>query len=440
MRKACPHALIQELCNEQRCVFRRGIYSIQAVIWLMLYQRLNSKGTLGSAVQWLVRNAAILHSENNPCKRVRTAQISANTGAYCQARQKLPKMVAIRLMDTLFDELQQHMREVMPELPRPVFVVDGTTLRTPHGKALAERFPPGHNQHGENHWPTMLAVVFHDAYTGLAARPSWGAMYGPEAVSEQQLAEQALERLPADAVVLADGNFGIFAFAYAVQRTARPMLFRLTTARAHKVLGGQKLRVGRRRTAVWTPSSYECKQHPGLPEECSVQGWVVACAHPTKPAEILYFFTTLDLKPARILRLYKLRWNIETDLRSLKRTVRLHELSARTPGTVEKELLTAVSAYNLVRAAIYRAARRAGVRPRDFSFSAAQDAVLAAWTDLSRATTQQQRDREVLRLVEAVDRARLPNRSRKRSYPREVWGRGSHFPVRKSTGKQECNP
>ena len=32
----------------------------------------------------------------------------------------------------------------------------------------------------------------------------------------------------------------------------------------------------------------------------------------------LYFFTNLDLPPKQILELYGYRWNIETDLRSLK--------------------------------------------------------------------------------------------------------------------------
>lgn len=154
---------------------------------------------------------------------------------------------------------------------------------------------------------------------------------------------------------------------------------------------------------------------------------------------MLYFFTTLDVKPTRILALYKLRWNIETDLRSLKRTVGLHELTGRTPDMVEKELLMAVSAYNLVRAAIYRAARRAGLAPRDFSFSAAQDAVMAAWNDLSSATKQRDRDREVQRLLDAVNQARLPHRARKRSYPRQIWGRGGNFPFRRSTPKQEAD-
>ena len=437
-QSAVPEALLDEVCREEGLVFRRGIYSIPVVLWLMMYQRLNSKRTLSSAVQWLVHNAADLQGPN-PCARVRADKISTNTGGYCQARQKLPQAVIVKVMDNLVEELQRQMREVMPDLPRPVYVIDGTTLRTPHGKQLAQEFPPGHNQHGENHWPTMSLVTFHDAYTGLATRPSWGSMYGDQAVSEQQLAQAALERLPADALVLGDGNFGIFFFAYAVQQTQRPVLLRLTVSRAKKVLGGPLLRPGRRRKVVWEPSSYERKMHPSLPEGCTVQGWVVACRNPSRPAEMLYFFTTLDLKPTRILALYKLRWNIETDLRSLKQTVGLEELTGRTPDMVEKELLTGVSAYNLVRAAIYLAAHRAGLAPRDFSFSVAQDAVMAAWNDLSRATTQRDLERQVQRLLDAVTPARLPNRARKRSYPRKIWGRGGNFPFHRSAPKQESN-
>jgi putative transposase len=436
LQKACPEELVRELREKQALPFRRGIYSILVIIWLMMYQRLNHKRTASSAVQWLVRNAASLPNRN-ACKRVRTANISANNGAYCQARQKLPKLVVMALMDSLFEELQQHMREVLPELARPVFIVDGTTLRTPHGPELVKQFPPGHNQHGQNHWPTLLLVTFHDAYTGLAARPSWGPMYGPEAVSEQYLAEQALGQLPADAIVMADGNFGIFAFAYAVQKTARPMLFRLTLARVRKVLGDGRIRPGRRHKIVWQPSAYERRMHAELPPECRLTGWVVACRNPSRAEEMLYFFTTLDLQPRRILALYKLRWSIETDLRGLKRTVGLHELTSRTPDMVDKELLVAVSAYNLVRATIYRAARREGLCPRDFSFSVAQDAVMAAWSDLSRATTPRQRDQQVLRLVQAVGQAKLPHRRRRRSYPRKIWGRGGHFPQQRSAPSQE---
>jgi transposase len=59
---------------------------------------------------------------------------------------------------------------------------------------------------------------------------------------------------------------------------------------------------------------------------------------------MLFFFTTLNVKPKWILALYKLRWNIETDLRSLKRTVDLHQVTSKSQAMVEKEILMAICA------------------------------------------------------------------------------------------------
>jgi putative transposase len=405
----------------------------------MMFQRLDSKRTLSSAVQWLSRHSATWPVLDR-CRRVRDGKISVRTGGYCQARQKLPTLVANRVRDHLFENLQQQMRQTLADVPRPVFVVDGTTLRMPVGKELAAAYPPGRNQHGENHWPTMILLAFHDAHTGLAARPSWGAMYGEDAVSEQQLADEALQRLPADALVMGDANFGTFAFVHAVHQTQRPLLLRLTASRAGKVLGERKLRPGRRCKIVWQPSAFELKKYPGLGERPSVTGWVAACRNPARKEEILYFFTTLDLKPARLLALYKLRWNIETDLRSLKRTVNLHQLTSKTPAMVEKELLMAMAAYNLVRAAMYLAARQAGLSPRQLSFSSSQDAVIAAWPDLLRAQAAGDAQPALARLLAMLVQTKLPVRTRKRSYPRRIWGRGGRFPFHRSAPVPGARP
>lgn len=436
LQTAASACAVDELCREHGWRVRRGIYSLVVVIWLMIYQRLNSKRTLSSAVQFLARHADHWQELPHVGKRVRERRISTRTGAYCQARCKMPTLVASSVCDHIFTQLQVLMREQLPDVPRPAFVIDGTTLRLPHERELVKAFPPGRNQHGDNHWPTMLVVAFHDVHTGLATPPSWGAMYGRRAVSEQELAREALQRLPADAVVLGDGNFGIFAFAYTVQQTQRPLLLRLTAARARKVLGGNRLRPGKRRKVEWEASSWERRAHPGLPAAAVVKGWVVACRNPARQAEILYLFTTLDLKPRRILALYKLRWNIETDLRSLKRTVGLHQVTSKTNAMVEKDVLMAVSAYNMVRAVMYLSASGAGLTPRQLSFSAAQDAVMAAWPYLQRAHTQAELHDELQRLLQVVAQTKLPKRSRKRSYPREIWGRGGHFPFRRSPNKE----
>jgi hypothetical protein len=153
----------------------------------------------------------------------------------------MPKLIATDVCDHIFDQLQVAHAGTTADVGRPMFAIDGTTLRLQHRPELVKAFPPGRNQHAENHWPTMLLVVFHDVHTGLAMRPRWGK----QAVGEQALAREALQRLPIDAIVLADGDLGIFAFAYALEHTQRSMIFRLTAARTQKVLGGVSLSHGR---------------------------------------------------------------------------------------------------------------------------------------------------------------------------------------------------
>jgi putative transposase len=437
-QRAVPDAFLQDLCRSQHLRIRRGIYSWPLLVWLMIFQRLNPKHTLSASVHWLAARVKRLPAAYS-CKRIREGRISTRTGGYCQARQKMPTLVAIHMTDRLFEQLQQRMQEEAPE-PAPVFVVDGTTIRTAWGKDLSASFPPGGNQHGQNHWPTLLVVVFHDAHTGLAARPSWSAMYGAEAASEQQLAAEGLPRLPAHAIVLGDRGFGIFEFTYAVHQSGRVPVVRLTHTRARKILGKTTLRPGRRRKVVWEASGWELKAHPGLPPQASVEGWLVAGRNPGRRDEILYFFTTLDEKPTRILGLYGLRWNIETDLRSLKRTAHLHQIESKTPSMVSKELLMAVSSYNLVRAAMFLAAHRAGISPRQLSFSTSQDAMMAAFPDLQPGRTHAAAQRAMEQLMNLLLQARLPNRSRKRKYPRQIWGRGGHFPFRPSTPANPPNP
>lgn len=427
---------IDQLCRKRKVKVRAGIYSLAVVVWLMIYQRLNGKRTLSAAVQFLAREALHWRRRGRQSRAIREGRISTRTGGYCRARLKMPKLVATDVCDHIWEQLQVLMREQLPDVGRPMFIIDGTTLSLQHRPELVKAFPPGSNQHGENHWPTMLLVTFHDAHTGLALRPSWGPMYGKHAVGEQQLAAEAVQRLPADAIVLADADFGIFAFAHAVQQTSRLMIFRLTTARAQKGLGGISLRPGRRRKVRWEASRWDRKSHPDLPEGAVVEGWMVACQHPDRSDEMLFFFTTLDVKPKRILQLYGLRWNIETDLRSLKRTVSLHQVSSKTQAMVEKEVLMAICAYNIVRAVQYLSASQASLKPRQLSFSTAQDAVMAAWPYLQRASSPAEFHQEVQRLLTVVAESRLPERSHVRSYPRKIWGRGGRFPFRRSPGKE----
>lgn len=405
---------------------RRGIFSLPVVIGMMMAQRLEAGGTLASAVRQLRQGR--YRNLLPRCKRVREGRISAATGGYCQARQKLSKLKIGWIMEDLFERLQAVLRPVASQAG-PVYVLDGSTLLLERSQDLPARYPPAQNQHGGAHWPVLRLAVAHDVDSGLAVRPSWGAAFGPEAVSEQHLIEDVLQRLPRSATVLGDRNFGVFSVAWAAHQQGYRVVLRLTNVRARKLLGGH-LEPGLDQEVVWRPSPYEQRVHPELPAATALTGRVLVCALQGSREPLLCLFTTLQ-QPARDLAaLYGLRWNIETDLRALKRTVRLHHIHARSNEMMEKELLSALLAYNLVRTVMCLAARQAGLPPRQLSFTSIYSLVETHLPALLNARSPQQWRREMDTLVEYAAAYQLPRRRKQRSYPRATWGTGFRFASR----------
>jgi hypothetical protein len=413
--------LIEYLQKQTGMRLRRGIYGPPVVLWLMMLQRLNPRGTVVSAVQLLIEGAAgpLLAD----CKRVRQQRISGRTGGYCPARQKLPKLLCRQVNQEIVERLRQVLNSSQPEEEGNVFVLDGSTLELESRPQLLKRYPPPHNQHGRSHWPMLRLVVMHDLGTGLAQPPCWGPVNGPEATSEQALAEQAIQALPAESVIVADRNFGIFSVAYAARCRGSAVVLRMTDVRARK-LAGPISKPGEY-PVIWKASRWDGGKHRPWAVEESVEGRLIAARIGRgKSKQWLYLFTTSQRQREEILRLYGRRWTIETDLRSLKRTVQLQHLRAQGEDMMEKEILMAMSAYNLVRAVMCMAARRRRIDPRQLSFTNVLTLVDAAWPKLVQAATKEQHDREFLRVLELAAQCTLPNRRKRRSYPRFAWRRG----------------
>jgi len=408
--------VVQYLEQDRQKRIKRGIYTAQVVLWLMILQALQRRGTLSSVVQRLREGAAapLLF----PCRRVRRKRISGRTGGYCQARLKLPKLLCRQVSREILERLRQILN---PQGSPPVLVLDGSSLELEHSRALLRHYPAAQNQHGRSHWPVLRVVVMHEAATGLAQLPCWGPMYGPQAVSEQALAEKAMDSVPGQALIVADRNFGVFSIACAAQQRGLQVVVRLTQARAYKFAGPISQQGCQQ--VQWQPSSLERRKHQ-LAEHTSVAGRLIAVqVGRGRARQWLYLFTTSSLSTEEVVALYGQRWNIETDLRSLKRTVQLHHIHARSPEMMEKHLLMAVSAYNLVRAVMCLAARRNRLDPRQLSFTQVLTLVDAAWHKLVDPAALHA-DREFLRVLDLAAECTLPQRQKRRSYPRLQWRRG----------------
>jgi hypothetical protein len=418
--------VMEYLQKQLQLKVRRSIYTAPVVIWLMILQRLQPGGTLASSVEALLSGAA--DSLLSGCERAQQKRISRRTGGYSQARKRLPKLLCRQMLTELVARLRGM---VNPGSERSAWLLDGSSLELEASPSLRKTYPPAQNQHGRAHWPVLRIVVLHELETGLAEEPRWGPMYGTEAVSEQQLAEKAMGALAPGSILVGDRNFGVFSIAWQAQQGGLDMVIRLTGERARK-LAGEPINSEGERPVLWTPSRFDGRRQGGMPEGAAVRGRLIALRiGKGKSKEWLYLFTTLTLPAAEVLALYGKRWKIETDLRSLKRTVRLHHIAARNESMMEKELLTAVAAYNLVRAVIALAARRHNLSPRQLSFTFVLNIVNASWPRLQAVTDADTYRQEVFRLLDAAAQGVHPKRKNPRSFPRAAWHRRHTFPARK---------
>jgi len=414
-----------------------SVYSPLVTLWLLVGQRLLGSASLEDAVVELLPNLPPSFWPR-PCKRIRDWREhgkapSGNTGGYNLARQALPVSIVQKSADHIFQQLAAQFGQPAADSV-PAFLLDGSSVRTAHSRKLCEAYPPGTNQHGESHWPLIRMLVAHDLHSGLAMRPEWGAMHGSEAVSEQGLLERAIDRLPSGAAVVADANFGVFSVAYTAVEHQHPVVLRLTAERA-KRLAEQTLCDGINREIVWTPTRADRKSHPDLPADASVKGrLLVRKVQPNNcgAAFLLPLFTTLPLSVEAIYDLYGQRWAIETDLRTLKSTLCLDQLTSTTPEMVAKEIEMGITAYNLVRGLIALASQQSGIPPRGYRFTKVRRILRSFGPMLANAPNQQAAQRTFNQMMTYVQQSKHPHRKRKRpAYPRQVWPKGETFPKRK---------
>ena len=279
----------------------------------------------------------------------------------------------------------------------------------------------------------LKLVVAHQLKSGLASSPAWGPMYGPRAVSEQALAVPVMRGLPAGSVILGDCNFGVFSVAYRADQLGHSVLLRLTEVRAKKLLG--KLPPpGFQGQIQWVPSRDDRRSLPGLPRQACLEGRLI-CRHLKRGAKTirLYLFTTLREAAADLVAIYGERWNIELDIRSLKRSLNLHALTAKSTSMVEKELRVGVMTYNLVRTVMLQAAAAANLSPRRLSFMRVLDVVETAAFRLALATTDLQRAQIHAQVLRSAAQCRLPQRQQRRAEPRAVLQRPRGHPILKGS-------
>jgi hypothetical protein len=350
-------------------IWQSWIYTPAVTIWVFLSQCLSADHSCREAVAGLIAWRTV----RGLCR------CSADTGAYCTARGKIPEAACRQLARETGRSADE---EAPPEwrwLGHRVLAVDGSTVTMPDTAANRAEYsqPPG--QAAGCGFPIARIVVVFSLAVGPVLEAAIGKYEGKLTGENSMFRSLQSEALRENDVVLEDRYFsGWFDIALLQQRkvhvVVRKHQLRVTDFRRGRRLGRDDQLVSwpRPQRAKWMSQ----EAYDALPAELVLRE-VRIRVPPEKGfrvKDLIVVTTLLDAEkyPAdEIALLYRRRWQAELNLRSLKTTMQMDQLRCKTPERVRNEFFMHLTAYNLIRNVIAMAAFRAEMLPWAISFTGA---------------------------------------------------------------------
>lgn len=387
----------------------------------------------------------ILHG-NTACSHVpRLGAVPCSGEAYCQARQRLP----LRVLRDLLRALSQHLgvSNLLDDgrwHGHRTFLVDGSAASMPDTPELQKEFgQPGGQKPGCG-FPVMHLLAMFHAATGfllnVAAAPlrthdlsRIGQVHPDLAEGDMLVGDRAFCSFAHLALLASQKAFGVFRVHQKQIVDFRPHRRAATRQSRKKGVTGRPTsrwlkRLGKHDQLVEyvkpkeRPAWLTEEAYAALPDTLQVRELRYTITAPGRRTRIITLATTL-LDPERypaadVAELYGQRWQIETNFRHLKQTLRMDVLRCQTVDGVQKELTTYALVYNLVRLVMLEAAQRQEVKVDRISFIDAvrwlADAIHGA-TDLKLRLVPDRPDRLEPRAVK-----RRPKEYDRLNEPRKV--------------------
>jgi hypothetical protein len=346
-------------------------------------RRLDPYTTLHHFILQVVnRNTAMTHLPHLSGERF-------TASAYCQARQRLPLEVIQRLVDSFIRGIERSTSTSLWHGHR-VVLIDGSGFSMPDTPELQAHFGQPSGQEPGCGFPMAHILALMDAKAGFL----YDVVISPFRTHDMKRAADLHPRLSPGDIVVGDRGFCSYAhLALVLQANLNGVLRvhqrQIVDFRPHRPSAAEASGTGRptsrwvRRLGHWDqlvmwrkpkvrPKWMTEEAFAKLPEEILVREIKYRIKDPgCRVREVTLVTTLLDPQrypAAEIIKLYRLRWQVEVDLRDLKITLGMDVLKGRKVETVTKEALVFSLVYNLVRLVALKAAQRQRVSPHRISF------------------------------------------------------------------------
>lgn len=357
---------VQQALDTIEVAWNERIYTPLVTLWIFLGQVISADHSCRGAVARFVAH------------RVSCGQraCSSHTGAYCQARKRLPEKFFAHIARGVGAALDGRAESDWLWKNRKVFMFDGTTISMPDTPDNQQAYPQSNKQ--------TPGVGFPLARVGAIFSLSCGAIldlavagYSGKGQGEVTLFRQLWDLFRPGDVVLADALMCNWQNLCSLQQRRIDAVTRLNKAlRKADFRRGKRLGKNDHLVRWGKPSMRDIDRetYRSFPDFITVRECRFWVDHPGFRSDEVIIVTTIldprDASVAELAELYGMRWNNETDYSSLKVTLQMDILRCKTPELVRKEIWTHVLAYNLIRTIMAQSCCRAGTLPREISFKA----------------------------------------------------------------------
>jgi hypothetical protein len=343
------------------------IYSPLITLWVFLGQVLSQDHSCRAAVARLIAHR--VSRGERPC--------SAETGAYCQARKRLPEELYAEVARKAGQSLDNSAKKEWLWKGRRVLTYDGSTVSMPDTAENQQAYPQPPQQRLGVGFPLARIAAFFSLSCGAVVDLAI-CSYSGKGHSELGMLRRLWDILLPGDILLADRYMCAWHEIYLLKQRGIDTVTRVHHCRRVDFRGGKRLgkydhlvewrRPGRIRSIDWQTLKL-------LPERLTIRETRVRIQQPGFRCRSMIVVSTLSdaeaVTASDLAELYRARWNAELDLRSLKQTMQMDILRCKTPELVRKEIWTHILAYNLIRTIIAQAATKHSIEPRTISFKGA---------------------------------------------------------------------
>jgi hypothetical protein len=354
----------------------------------------------------------------------RLPKCSAKTGGYCRARKRLPLesvMGMARYSGRLIaakssDKLLWHGRRVK--------LIDGTTVTMPDTPANQASYPQQKGQKPGLGFPICRIVGVTCLFSGAVLNAAMGGFKG-KGSGEQALLRTLLDTFEPGDLILGDAFYATYFLLAELQARKIDSLFEQHGARKRSTDFSQGEELGSRDHLITLtkpkvrPDWMTAEQYISAPDTLIVRELKVGGKVLVTTLMCPKLIPKVELKD-----LFKLRWNVELDIRNIKTILGMETLSCKTPAMCEKEMWVYFLGYNLIRLIMAESALLADVLPRTLSFKHTVQLWLA-WDGISKPTDELINVGKLLALVSEKSVGNRPGRVE----PRAIKRRPKPYPL-----------